>query len=35
MIVSSSRGELNRILACIPDGAMIRIVYETAYCHLT
>ncbi len=35
MIASSWRTELNRVLACLPDGATIRITYEAAYCRLT
>ncbi len=35
MIASSWRTKLSRILTHFPDVAMIRIAYETAYCHLT
>jgi hypothetical protein len=35
MVASSRRTELNGILACLPDGATIRITYEAAYCRLT
>jgi len=35
MVTSSGRAELNRILACFPDGATIRITYPAAYCGLT